>query len=242
MKFNILVFIILLFTACNTSKPITELTQDDILITLTKDGCFGECPIYTFNIYAGGYSEFIGKRNTSKLGTHAKQLDKEVYKSTLSSFKESKFHDFDNNYESSIEDLPLITMSYNNGRSLKTVKGKREMPTLVHRLQFKLEQIAENDSGWILIDENVEEVDEGPAYIKTQIILVLKHGNQLSKWFNQMRQEHGLRILKRLNNTNDSWLVSYDTRKYKPEEMLELLRNDENVKSADFNIESDEKG
>lgn len=225
--------------ACKTVKPVSELTEDDIKMTLRKGGCFGDCPVYTFNVYDGGHAEFIGQMNTSKVGTWHKTIDKESYKDLSSSFKESQFHSFEDFYESNIVDLPLITMSYNDGKSTKTIKGKRERPTELHRLQFKLEKIAESDDGWVLIDEELTKQSEGPKFIKSQIILVLKHGNQLARWFNKMREEHGLRILKRLSSSDDAWLISYDTRKHNPDSMLEILRNDPNVKSADFNLELD---
>ena len=241
MKYSAFVAIILFFAACKTTKPVSELTDNDIVFTLRKGGCFGECPVYTYNIYDGGHSEFIGQMHTDKVGTHHKTLDKTVYKELVKAFKDAKFHEFDEFYESNIADLPLITMSFNNGKSLKTIKGKRERPTELHRLQFKLEQIAESSDGWSLIDEELQKQDTGPKYIKTQIVLKLKHGNQLAKWFNKMRTEHGIRILKRLSNDDDAWLVSYDTRRYAPEKMLEIFRNDPNVASADFNVEVENK-
>ncbi|MBT8230167.1 MAG: hypothetical protein KJO50_07890, partial [Bacteroidia bacterium] len=131
----------------------------------------------------------------------------------------------------------LITMTYNDGKSIKTVKGKRERPTILHRLQFKLEKIAETEDAWTLISEKTVEENKGPKYNKSHIILNLKHGSQLASWFNKMRKEHGVRILKRLSNNEESWLISYNQNKYSPEEMLELLRNDPNVASAEFSLE-----
>ena len=237
MKFYVLVFSLLLFASCNTTKEISELNENDIVLSLKKSGCFGNCPVYTFNIYEGGYCEFIGKQNTNKIGTHSRQLEKDEYKALVKSFKESNFHDFQDMYESNIADLPLMTISYNDGKVLKTVKGKRERPEELHRLQFKLEKIAESKSGWTLINEDIKPEDKGPKYIKSQIILELKNGNQLSKWFNTMRIDHGIRILKRLDDSEGKWLVSYNVKNYSPEDMIGILRNDPNVLSADFNIE-----
>ncbi|NNE25344.1 MAG: hypothetical protein HKN09_00745 [Saprospiraceae bacterium] len=241
MKYSVLVAIAFCFAACTTTKPVSELTDNDIVFTLQKGGCFGECPVYIYNIYNSGHSEFIGQMNTDKIGTHHKTLDKAVYKELVRSFKDANFHEFDDFYESNIADLPLITMSFHNSKTLKTIKGKRERPTELHRLQFKLEQIAESTEGWTLIDEDPTKQDTGPKYIKTQIVLKLKHGNQLAKWFNKMRTEHGIRILKRLSTDDDAWLVSYDTRRYAPERMLEIFRSDPNVASADFNVEAQNK-
>lgn len=237
MKYGCLFIFLAFFISCKSTKPVSELTEDDIQITLRKGGCFGSCPVYSFNVYDGGYCTFIGEMNTEKIGTYSKQIEKEVYKELINSFEDADFHNFDDMYESNIPDLPLITMSYNNGKSVKTIKGKRERPTILHRLQFKLEKIAESDKSWTLISEKTVDENQGPKYNKAHIVLNLRHGSQLASWFNKMRKEHGVRILKKLSNDEDSWLISYNLSKYSPEEMLELLRNDPNVESAEFSLE-----
>ncbi|MGA0257669.1 MAG: DUF6438 domain-containing protein, partial [Saprospiraceae bacterium] len=61
---RILVFISSLFIiACSSSKDISELGPEDVLISMEKEACFGSCPVYTFKIYTGGYCTFEGKQD-----------------------------------------------------------------------------------------------------------------------------------------------------------------------------------
>jgi hypothetical protein len=241
MKIHLFIAFIFLIASCKTTKEVSELTEDDIKLVLKKGSCFGECPVYTFNVYEGGYCEFIGKMNTNKIGTHSRQLEKGEYKTLIKEFKDSDFSTYKDMYESNIADLPLITMSYVEDGIMKTIKGKRERPEALHRLQFKLEKIAESKDGWVLLNEEVKEESKGPKFNKSQIVLELKHGSQLSRWFNDMRLQHGIRILKSLDDNEGKWLVSYNMNNYSPEDMIGILRNDPNVISADFALIEESK-
>jgi len=229
-------------SACKTTKDISTLTKEDIQISLKKGGCFGKCPIYVFNIYKGGYAEFIGKKHTSKKGLHSLELDKDTYKEIVKTFNDAEYHQFEDNYESDIADLPTIVMSYNDGSQLKTITGKRERPERVHKLQFMLEQVAEKDAGWKYIGDGTDLEEKKPIqYIKSEIILQIKDAGQLARWFDNMRKTHSIRIIKQLSAANNTWLISYDKNKYLPNEILVILRNDENVSSAEFNVKSEER-
>lgn len=220
--------------SCKSNKELNAPDGENVQIMLKKGSCFGECPVYTFNIYEGGLCEFIGKMHTTKLGTYTKRIEKDVYKSLVSQFKEAEFENFEEMYQSDIPDLPLITIGFKTGKELKVVKGKRERPEVLHKLQFKLEKIAESNDGWTMIDDQVLEEKQGPKYDKSKIVLELKNGNQLSRWFNDMRVDHGIRILKKLDDDHDKWLISYNIKNYAPETIIGILREDSNVISADF--------
>ena len=226
------VFCICLLFACSTTKTPEELTTNDIRLSLKKEGCFGSCPVYTLNVYDGGYCEFIGLENCYKIGKHSLQLTKEKYKSLYAEFKSADLFQFQDYYESNIPDLPSITISYFEKDTSKTIVGKRERPEIIHKLQFLLEEIAESKTGWTVIDGSIEEKKE--VIDKSKIVIELKNGAQLSRWFNDYRQSHGIRIIKQLDNDYDKWLVSYNTNDYAPTEILEILKKDENVSSAEF--------
>lgn len=234
---------LLFIFSCKSTKDTTESGDTgELQISLKKGGCFGKCPIYTFNIYKGGSCEFIGKKNTSKIGKYSLQLSKDRYKKIKEAFEESDYDKFDDTYESNIADLPTIIISYLTKGKMKTITGKRERPERVHKLQFLLEQISENDKGWTFIGELDEAQEEKQKeYIKSEIVLQIKEAGQLSRWFDNMRKTHSLRIIKPLSTDTNTWLVSYDKNKYLPNEILLILRNDENVASAEFNVKTNNR-
>jgi hypothetical protein len=228
-----------LFMACSSSKKVSELTKEDIKIVMEKEGCFGTCPAYTFIVYTNGYCEFIGKKDTNKPGKHSVQLTKEKYKEIVQEFKNSGFFTFKDYYESKIPDLPTITISFTDKKLTKTIAGKRERPEEIHRLQFMLEQIAEALEGWIQLEGPIE--DNTPKIDNSKIVLKLKNGAQLSRWFNFARQNYGIRILKQLDGANDIWVVSYNMNEYTPAKILDILKKDSNIESAEFQTMTSEK-
>ncbi|MDA8692413.1 DUF6438 domain-containing protein [Saprospiraceae bacterium] len=234
--------------SCGSKKELTtpEVTEtveaskemiEGPMIVLSKGGCFGSCPVYTFSITESGDMTFEGIRDTKKLGTFSKQLDLATLQSLVSSFKEYKFMELDDFYESRVLDAPSITISYTNNDATKTVVGKSERPERVHRIQKQLEEIAEDNYGWTLIEAPKDTINEDEL-IKSEIIITTKGGPSLSKWFDQMRVDHGIRIVKRLSAANNTWLISYNTNNYAPEEMLDLLRKNDFIRSAEFNSET----
>ncbi len=225
-------FAVVFFISCSTTKKVEDLTQDDILITMSKEGCFGNCPVYVFTMYEGGYCEFLGKENTYKQGKHGLQLSKDKFKELKAEIKAAELFQFEDYYESKIPDLPNVTISYFEKDTSKTIVGKRERPSQVHKIQFLLEQVAESKEGWTIIDGSVEE--KKPKFDNSKIIISLKDGAQLSRWFNSARENYTIRIIKQMDNSYDKWLVSYDTQQYSPNEIIETLKKDNNVSSAEF--------
>jgi len=247
MKLGVtLLLICLLAFACKSTKEtITEpeSSEDNLIISMSKGACFGTCPVYTLDIHKGGFCTFHGRKNTKKKGKFAKKLSKEDYKNLVNAFKDSNFMEFEDHYESNIADLPSVSISYVEGGVKKSVLGKRERPEALHKLQFKLETIAESLDDWTLMEAPSEEElkKEEPKLIKSEIILTTLGGPQLARWFDNMRQEYSVRIMKKLSDTSDMWLISYNKKRFSPEEMLSILQNDPFVKSAEFNQEVEKR-
>ncbi len=247
MRLLIFICLITAITACNSSKQITsaepekvvkkEMDPSDLKFSLSKTPCFGKCPVYDLNIYNNRYVEFIGKQNTSKLGTHALNLDKETYKNLISAFDKADFVGLKDHYESDILDLPTITMKYRKGAKLKTITGKRERPESVHKLQFLLEQVVEMQGWTFLSDETIKKRE---VVDKSKIVINIARGSQLSRWFASMKDKFGMQILQKLSNNSDSWLVGINPRVHNPDVVLEYLNNDPVVKDASFNVTLEE--
>lgn len=250
MKYLILLAFSFAFISCGSKKeiasvptpdpePVVEVKGDPI-IAFSKGACFGSCPVYSLTITAAGNMAFEGKRNTKKIGKYAKKLDLESTNELIALFEEYKFMDLKDLYKSDVADLPSASISYTKDGITKTVVGKLERPDRVHKLQKRLEIIAESNQGWTLTEASEDAIPEEKV-IKSEIILTTKGGPQLAKWFDKMRVNHGIRIIKRLSAATDSWLISYNTKDYEPEEMLHLIRSNDFVRSAEFNKETEKR-
>jgi len=243
MKVVVCIGILLSIIACNSNKKAVgesvqdiskvEVTPDDIVFMLKKTPCFGTCPTYTMRIYNNRYTEFIGTKHTEKIGTFGKFLTENDYKQLVQSFEDKKFISYDDFYESNIADLPSVSISYFTSDSKKTIKGKRERPEAIHKLQFKLETIAESTTGWTATEAKIKEAPKDKID-KTQIVIEVGQANRLGSWLNDMREKFGMHIVKRLSDNNDEWLVSYNTKEHNAEDVLAYLKADTMIKSADF--------
>lgn len=243
MKYIFGLSILILLTACKTKQAVTmteeqistmEVGPDDIVFMLKKSGCFGTCPVFTLRIYSNNYAEYIGKQHTgTKTGVFGKMLPKEQVKELKTAFDDAAFFTYENNYESDIPDLPSIKISYHKGDMKKTITGKRERPEAIHKLQFKLEMIADSQSGWIKAEPKTIEKKE-PTIDKTKIVVDIAQGNSLARWLSDMKDKFGVQILERLSDNNDSWLLTFDHREHKAENVLLYMQGSPVTKSAEF--------
>jgi len=210
-----------------------NLDPEDIVFALKKGGCYGKCPVYTLRIYNNKYAEYTGKKDTDKLGIHGMMITSATYKALQKQFDEAEFFGFEDIYPSDIADLPSATITYQKDGLKKSVKGKRERPEALHKLQFGLEKIADA-KGWQLVKSTEQMIAERPRIDKSKIVVKIAKGSEMARWFTKMRQEYGMQLLESLTPNNDTWLVQINPKDHNPDKFLELLRIDPVVGSAEY--------
>ncbi len=208
---------------------------------MIKGPCFGKCPMYKLEIYEGGYTKFYGDRHSDKLGIYDKTISKEELKSLVNAFEKADFYNFKNEYESNVPDAPAVKISYKSkNKELKEVSGKLERPQTLRDLQVMLEDIA-SSKDWRLLEKYKEPASEEvkekekPKVIKTEIIVQPMPNINFSKWFQEKKNLYGLRIIKKIAPNLDLWLITYDTKKVDADMIMQILNNDPNIISAEFN-------
>lgn len=238
MKYNILIITLLLFFfGCKTNKlKLADVGSDQVEFSLAKGACFGTCPVYGMKIYGGGKAEFVGIKHVDKIGTYEKLLNESDYKTLRQTFAESDIHQYKDVYESEIADLPTTTLSFIDAKGFKSIKGKDNRPAGVKELEALLSIIANADD-WIATDDSAKENEKKKKeeIIKHEIIIQPKPGTLLPKWFESMKEPYGIRLVTRVSGENNLWLLTYDKSKIEAEEMLEVLKADENIIQAEFN-------
>lgn len=244
---TILSISIVTFSSCKTPKEIDALTDEDIKFKMSKGGCFGKCPIYTIEIYEGGYTKFYGDRHSDKLGIFDKTISQETFKMLVSEFEKANFYEFKDKYESMIPDAPSVTITYQSKKlAKKTVVGKLERPNELKELQVLLENVASSD-GWNLLEkpkeiEKEEKKEEKKTMIKTEIIIEPKPNVAMSKWFSEKKELYGVRIIKKIAPNLNLWLITYDTKKVDGDMMMQILQNDPSIQNAEFNARTTLRG
>ena len=233
---RILCSLILIATlvSCGTKKA---LIGDNFNVTMDKGSCFGSCPVYTLNINNKGYALFEGERFTDKIGKHGLQLAPNKFQSVAKAFSDADLASFDDNYPSTIADLPNTTIAYVNNDLTKRISGKEERPQKIKDLQSMLEDITQMD-GWMSLDttstEAVEEKTKDEDLIKNEIIIQFVPGTFISRWMKQFK-DYSLYVKKPLTDDRMTWLTHFNVKKIDPEQFLDQIKSDPAVESAEFN-------
>lgn len=246
MRILIFLSLILFAFSCKSTKDAAnaddpnkeenkEIGPEDIVFMMKKGACFGTCPVYTLRIYNNRYTEFVGKKHTNLIGTHSKEISKEQYESLVTGFDEADFLNLEDAYQSNIPDLPAIKLSYHKDGTKKTIVGKRERPEVLHKLQFQLEKIVQEE-GWTKVSDNQEPEKKESKLDKSKVVVEIAKGNELARWFTEMRQQYSVQIIKSLSPTNDKWLIAFNPKEHNPETFLKLLNEDPVIKSAAFQV------
>jgi hypothetical protein len=219
-------------SGCSTTSSMSYKPADKV-IEMTKGPCYGRCPVFTLTIYKNGLVSYKGERYTDRLGTYEKKLKKKELQSIIDEFKRANFWQFRDTYRGMIPDMQSVSITYIEDGKKKTVTGKEIRPNAVKWLESQLDQIANSEEGWKLIEAPEESV---PDYlIPNELIVELEEGADPEEWAKKYIQADML-FEKQLADSG-YWIFSFDDGLIVPEEMLEQVRQDEQVISAEFNKE-----
>lgn len=224
------VVIALLSVGCGPSAGMS-LSSMDKVIEMTKGPCYGRCPVFTLTIYEKGIVSYKGERYTDRLGTYVKKLEKDEMERLLREFKNANLWQYKDAYRGRIPDMQSVSITFYDGSRKKTVTGKEIRPNSVKWLESLLDQVAQSNTGWIqkeAPDDNV------PDYlIPNELVVELAEGIDPEEWAKSYVQADML-VEKRLNDT-EYWIFSFDDGLVTPEVMIEQVRMDKDVISAEFN-------
>ncbi|MBV6653842.1 MAG: hypothetical protein KI786_08810, partial [Mameliella sp.] len=221
--------VLTLLNSCGTPAN-TSLSKLDPLIEMSKGPCYGRCPVFTLTIYKNGLASYKGERYTERLGTFVRKLEKPEMERILGEFNRANFSQFRDSYRGRIPDMQSVTISYHENGKKKTVTGKEIRPNAVKWLESQLDQIAHAD-GWILKEAPASNVPD--FLIPDQLLVELGEDTDPEEWAKKYSHTD-MTFLRSLNDTS-YWIFSYDEETITPEQMLEQVRNDEEVISAEFN-------
>ena len=222
----------MLITGCGPSASMT-LNPADKIIEMSKGPCYGNCPVFTLTIYKNGIASYKGERYTDRRGTYVKKLGKEEFARIQGEFKRANMWQFRDTYRGRIPDMQSVTITYVEGTKKKTVSGKEIRPNAVKWLETQLDQIANNPEGWIL-KEAPADSESTPDYLITNELLVeLDEGTDPEEWAKKYLS-YDMLFEKQLNDSGYT-IFSFDDGLITPDEMLEKIRMDEQVISAEFN-------
>ncbi len=121
--------------------------DDDLLITIQRDHCFGDCPVYSAKIYADGTVVYDGKEFVKTIGERRHKISKENIQALIKEFERVGYWSLKDEYRydeqgRSITDQPTtITSICLNGKK-KRVVNYYFAPRKLDELEERIDSLA----------------------------------------------------------------------------------------------------
>ena len=165
-----LIFGITLLTACHSkknvaatveNKPVVEKYKfenvspsDSLFASIRKGACFGQCPIYTINIYCGGTAILEGKNFVEKIGTYKKQLSYQDMLKFVTVAKEINYLELDDNYDNkNVTDLPATLTSIVIDKTRKKIRNRFQGPKELRTFELLFSDLLKS-GGWVKVENS----------------------------------------------------------------------------------------
>jgi len=129
-----------------------EGVPEDVVITLERTICFGECPVYTVSIDANGNVAYEGKQFVRVEGRQTDRIPISQVAALLETADRIGFFKLRDHYRANVTDLPtkFVTIT-RNGRT-KRIEDYLGAPSGLQELEKQIDEVARTKR-WVRIDE-----------------------------------------------------------------------------------------
>lgn len=224
-------FICLSWSACQPSLSMVDTNRLNKLVEMSKGPCFGRCPLYALTVYDNGVASYRGERYTEKLGVYLKRLTKPELQNLSAALRRADLWQYNDVYRSDFPDLPAVSITYYEDERSKSILGKESRPEAVVELETLLTNIA-NSGGWRL--RSAPDYGLPPGAIPGQLIVELHEAANPEAWMTSYSRQE-MKFISKVWPSNSKLIVSYNLKLIDPQSMIDLVRQDVEVLSAEFN-------
>lgn len=225
---------LIFLTSCKTTQKVLTQTQIEELpkvLEFSKTGCRGRCPIYDFTVYEDGWVIFNGKRFTKYEGQATDKLTKEEMTTLQANCEKANLWQKEAKYGMNIMDIPTTTIHFyekNRDKEIKwRMRAPQELPDLGNEI---IALLIKRD--WIEVRKKAVGVKLPNGAIGSEIIVQFKKETDIKRWCAGY-DRYGMRLKRGISKK--TFLVQFDTGKMPPDKMLEIVRNNLEVATAEFN-------
>lgn len=120
-----------------TAQPVLvgEPTRVSELASISREPCFGKCPVYTAKVMSDGSVTFDGKHYTDAPGLQTTTLDAAQLAALINRFESSGFGSWNTSYvRHYVTDMPYVTLSF-RGKSIRHYLGDDQAPVELQTLE-----------------------------------------------------------------------------------------------------------
>ena len=115
--------------------------------------------------------------------------------------------------------------------------GKDGRPDAVMELEAMLDKIVDEE-GWELKEKPASDLPDN--VIPNELIVQISNTTDINVWSRKYAKQN-MEVVKALSPNGHFWLVSFDDQIIPPKQMLEFVKNDPEVVSAEFNKKLDKR-
>jgi hypothetical protein len=241
---SLILFLLLLGTvSCKSNDAFSNKAESapaTPLILLETSPCRGFCPVFKLSFRSDGLVTYEGIRFVKKTGSSTFQLTKQELSTLKKKLKKANLWQYPESFPSTIMDAPGASLTIYKGKTSKTIRGSVERPKQVIAMQEYLQVLAEKHS----IDlKGVDPFTPPEPENRTELLVKLKPEINAGNWLRDINQSSkaDLRLIKRTGADN-IWVVAFEKNRFKTEEILLLIRSNEQVVDAQENREVKERG
>ena len=144
LKFTIAV---LLLVSIVSTVEACQKCESDVLITIKRLACFGDCPIYSAQIYTDGTVVYVGEEYVKTTGERRHKISKESIEALIKEFEKIDYWSLKDEYRTdeqgnSVTDQPTtITSICLNGKK-KRVVNYYLAPKKLDALEDRIDSLA----------------------------------------------------------------------------------------------------
>jgi hypothetical protein len=245
MKYPYLLLPLILFTlfsvtSCDPSALLGPQASNadnyNLRVSYHRGSCYGRCEVYTLNLYDNGLLLFQGERFTERPGTWQKNIDRRRIVALLDSFQRADFPNYPRSFRGQIPDAPTVSFTYYDasGNSYQTSFkdfAPKELQDL-DQAMIKLSQLPD----YRQVSETIADKIAAPVgnREREEIIVQLKDGIVADTWIIAYGKQN-VKVKNRISPNSPYYVITADPNIMGGAELLEVLRKDESVVSAQLN-------
>ena len=129
------------------APPCTQKCEKDIVITIDRTSCFGDCPVYSAEIYANGDVVYVGRRFVKEEGERRFKISQETIQKIIKEFERIDYFSLKDKYvedenRMSVTDLPTTTTSICLDGKKKSIVNYYGAPKKLFALEDKIDSLA----------------------------------------------------------------------------------------------------
>ena len=138
MRNTILLICAILLCACRVTKEEMDI---NVVISMQKTKCVGNCPAYTLDIYQSGKVYLSGRENVDKIGEYEIKLSKKELQRLVDLFLSNDFFSFEDQYINEDQDLPATHLYFSHNGKRKRITNYGSAPPSLKALEYEVGQL-----------------------------------------------------------------------------------------------------